>query len=348
MQTATRILIICPSWLGDIIMSQSLYKVLKQLYPRCIIDAFAPAWTIPVLKRMEEVDNTIENPFGHGVFDLLRRKAVGRSLKGNYDMAFILPNSFKSALIPYYADISYRRGLKGESRYVVINEMRKNKEDFPLMVQRYVSLAYSNEEVKTASDLMDFEYPSLKAYPPSEELIVRLNLKTDRKFIAIGCGANYGPSKLWPFEYYAAVCEHFIKKGYAIMALGSQKDKDSVEQVLSHIGSEYKPYFYDVAGKTDLTEALDILTLCAGAVVNDSGLMHSLAALDIPQVCIFGSTSTGYTPPLSKKAICVESDEPCHPCFKRECKFKTYACQKNIKHSTVIEKLESLLEHENT
>ncbi|WP_281268123.1 glycosyltransferase family 9 protein [Anaerobiospirillum thomasii] len=70
------------------------------------------------------------------------------------------------------------------------------------------------------------------------------------------------------------------------------------------------------------------MTLCAGAVVNDSGLMHSLAALDIPQVCIFGSTSTGYTPPLSKKAICVESDEPCHPCFKRECKLKPMPVRK--------------------
>lgn len=343
MQKASRILIISPSWLGDIIMSQSLLKVLKKKYPDSLIDVFAPGWTIPILKRMPEVANTIENPFAHGVFEFFKRKSVGRSLCGTYDMAFVLPNSFKSALVPFFAGIKVRRGLKGESRFFVLNDIRFNKKDFPRMVERYVSLAYSNKEVKRASDLEPFDYPKLNVFEVSDSLLSKLHLTRQRPFIALGTGANYGPSKIWPYEYYADVCRHFINKGYSILALGSKKDKDGVRKVKDNLSDDLLKYFFDIAGETNLTEALDILSLCKGAVCNDSGLMHTLAAANIPQVCIFGSTSTKYTPPLSDKAICIESDEPCHPCFKRECKFNTYACQRKILSSTVIEKLEYLL-----
>lgn len=337
-------LIISPSWLGDLIMSQSLYKMLKKQDPTCLIDIYAPGYTMPLLDRMPELNEKIVNPFDHGAFNLKARFLEGKKLRrGNYDSVFILPNSLKSALIGLFAKIKDRRGFKGESRYFVINNMRSNKTDFPYMVERYVALAFDKNEVKTAKDLPEFEYPKLNVMPLDLVKTKDLGLDFSRKALVLGCGANYGPAKLWPVEYFAKVSDWWIEKGGMVIGIGSKKDIPTVQAIYSHISDKNKEYFIDIAGKTNITEALDIVGACSAAVCNDSGLMHTVAAVDIPQVCIFGSTSTNYTPPLSKKAICVESDEKCHPCFKRTCQFGTYACLKQITPEIVIEKLESLV-----
>ena len=221
--------------------------------------------------------------------------------------------------------------------------MRSNKKDFPLMVERYVALAFNKEEVKTAKDLPTIPYPKLTVIPPKEDLLYRLKISLDRPLMALGCGANYGPSKLWPVEYFAKVSNWWCKKGGAVLALGSSKDLRSVEGIFSNLDKNNHKYFYNIAGKTSLTEALDLIGVCKCAVCNDSGLMHTVAAADIPQVCIFGSTTTNYTPPLSDKARCVESTQSCHPCFARTCKYNTYACLKEIVPNTVILELEKLL-----
>ncbi len=336
-------LIIAPSWLGDIIMAQTLFKVLRGREKDCRIDVYAPLYSHSILKRMPEVDGILENPFAHGALHLKERVMEGRELKGlNYDSAFILPNSLKSALVPFFAGIKDRRGFKGESRYGLINNMRKNKEDFPRMVERYAALAYSKDEVKTKADLPPLPYPALELKQADFALRQKLNLSPDRPLLGLGCGANYGPSKLWPVEYFAAVCDYWIAKGGRVLGLGTKKDGATVQAIAKCLKPESVPYFQDIAGLTSLTEALDIVGICKAAVCNDSGMMHTVAAAGVPQVCIFGSTSTGYTPPLSDKAVCIESDEPCHPCFKRECPKGTYACQKGILPAKVIAALEGL------
>lgn len=338
-----KILVIAPSWLGDLIMSQSLYKILKTKHPDAEITIYAPRFMQPIVERMPEVDHFIENPFAHGTFDLSRRYTEGRKLKAfGFDKAYILPNSFKSALIPFFAGIKERIAFKGESRFVIVNVMRKNKEDFPRMVERYAALAFPPDEVKTAQDLPPIPYPLLTANPVSDELLTRLDLKTDRPLLALGCGANYGPAKLWPVEYFAEICRRWIEKGGAVLGLGTNKDGPTVKAIFDHVPAELHPYFYDIAGKTNLTEALDVAALCAGAVCNDSGMMHTIAALDLPQCAIFGSTSTGYTPPLSDKAVCIEAKTECHPCFKRTCRFGTYECLKSLTPDLVWTELERL------
>lgn len=344
MKENTRILIIAPSWLGDIIMSQSLLKVLKQQDSNCIIDVYAPEWTTPILKRIPEIDNIIVNPFAHGSFLLKERYREGKKLQNNhYNKAFILPNSWKSALIPFFANIKERIGFKGEMRYFLLNKLRNDKNNFPRMVERYVALAYDQNKVKNAQDLGEFAYPSLITKELSSDFITKNNLDFSRPCLCLGCGANYGPTKLWPPEYFAKVCDYWINHGGNVIALGSKKDSVTVAKIKSHLNISDK-YFTDLSGKTNLIEALDVVGMCKAGVCNDSGLMHILAAADTPQVCIFGSTSTKYTPPLSKKAICVESTVSCHPCFKKTCAKGTYECLYSIKPETVLEKLNLLLE----
>ncbi len=339
-----KILIIAPSWLGDIIMSQSLLKILKSQDPQCIIDVYAPAYTLPILKRMPEVNNYIINPFSHGTFNLKQRFLEGKKLqKYNYNCVFVLPNSLKSALIAFFAKIPDRRGFKGESRYFILNNMRTNKDDFPRMVERYAALAFDKKQVKSAQDLPPIPNPKLSIHSISAELLNKLQINLNRPLLALGCGANYGPSKLWPVENFAEISNRWIEQGGAVLALGSKKDGITVEAISKNINHNNLKYFYNIAGKTDLTEALDLVGASTAAICNDSGLMHTVAAADIPQVCIFGSTSTKYTPPLSDKAICLEATVPCHPCFKRTCRFNTYACLKEISPDMVWQALKKLV-----
>ncbi len=335
-----KVLVIAPSWLGDLIMSHSLYQILKRREPSCQLTLYAPAYQKPIIERMQEVDDFIENPFPHGQFDLKRRFNEGRKLaRKNFDLALVLPNSLKSALIPFFAGIKLRRGFKGESRYLILNDLRTNKRDFPRMVERYAALAYSRSEVKTAADLPPIPNPVLQALPPAPTLLERLRLSTDRPLLALGCGANYGPAKLWPVEYFAKVCSLWIARGGAVLGLGTAKDGPTVKAIAALLNEDARPYFYDVAGQTSLTEALDLTALCKAAVCNDSGMMHTVAALGLPQCAIFGSTSTGYTPPLSDKAVCLEATTPCHPCFERTCRFNTYECLKSIRPEQVWDKI---------
>ena len=331
-----------PHGLAILLCRKALYKAIKKANPDATIDLYALKWMFPIIKRMDEVNNVIENPFAHGSFDFLKRKNEGMKLRGKYDKAIILPNSWKSALVPFFAGVKERCGFIGESRYFLLNDYRNNKKDFPLMVERYSALAFSKDSVKTAQDLPDILYPSLKTQEPSCDLLEKLNLSLSRPLLALGCGANYGPSKLWPPEYFAEVADKWIEKGGAVLGIGSKNDIPTVNKIKERIDVRLLSYFYDIAGKTNLVEALDLTAKAAAAVCNDSGLMHLVAAVGVPQVAIFGSTSTGYTPPLSDRAVCLESDEPCHPCFERTCKFKTYACLKKITPNLVIEQLAKL------
>ena len=101
-----KILVIGPSWVGDMMMSQSLYRTLQARYPQAIIDVMAPAWCRPLLSRMPEVNEAIPMPLGHGALEIGERRKLGHSLREKrYDRAYVLPNSFKSALVPFFGDI---------------------------------------------------------------------------------------------------------------------------------------------------------------------------------------------------------------------------------------------------
>lgn len=340
-----RILIIAPSWLGDIIMSQGLIKTLKAQDPSCEITVYASAYAIPVLERMKEVSKTIVNPFGHGQLLLGKRISEGHRIRAmKFDSCFVLPNSIKSALVPFFAGIPDRRGFKGEGRWLLLNDMRTHKKLFPRMADRYVALAFDKRKVKSATDLPKWEYPSLEIRKPSERLLTRLGLDFTKPVLAIGCGASYGPAKIWPAEYFAYVVKWWAENyGGQILGFGAKRDIVSVNAVENNLDPKTAKSFRNISGHTSIDEALDLIGSCTAAVCNDSGLMHTVAAAKVPQVDIFGSTSTIYTPPLSPLATCIESTEDCHPCFERVCPKGTYACLRGITPQRVINELRELL-----
>lgn len=340
-----RILVIAPSWLGDIIMSQALMKALKSLDPSCEITAYAPAYALPVIARMKEVSRAIVNPFGHGQLLLKKRWQEGRRLRAmGFDECYVLPNSLKSALVPFFAGIPKRLGFKGEGRYLLLNVMRKNKNDYPRMADRYVALAYPMDKVRCSKELPAWERPSLELRAPSPELLAKLKLDFSKPALALGCGASYGPAKIWPPEHFAAVCRWWAREmGGQCIAFGTKSDAAAAAAVGAALDEETAPFFRNIAGFTKVDEALDLLGRCGAAVCNDSGLMHTAAAAGVPQADIFGSTSAAYTPPLSDRAAVIESGEPCRPCFERTCPKGTYACLRGITPERVIKALGSVM-----
>ena len=305
-------LIIGPSWVGDMLMSQSLYRHLKQQNSDIEIDVLAPNWCRPVLARMPEVNQAIEMPVGHGSLQWGLRKQIGKQLSQNsYEQALVLPNSLKSALIPWFASIPKRTGWRGEMRYGLLNDIRPlDKEAFPLMVQRYVAL--SQPAKAPALSLDDILYPKLSVDNAEyNAALTQLGLNSD-KAIAFCPGAEFGPAKRWPDYHYAALAKKMISEGYQIWLFGSEKDRETCQQIQDQLSEQEQKRCHNLAGTTSLPQAIDLIAHCEAAVSNDSGLMHIAAAVNTPLVALYGPTSPSFTPPLSHQAEIIKLLEGFH------------------------------------
>lgn len=304
-----KILVIAPSWVGDMMMSHALYQQLKIQYPAAEIDVMAPDWCRPLLSRMPEVNRAISMPIGHGEFSLCKRYQLGKNLQHRYDLAIVLPNSLKSAFIPFFAKIKQRRGWKGEMRYGLLNDLRANKNDYPKMVQRYVALAFEQGQIPNAAQLpIPFPYLQVdaeQAAQTKQTFAKLLAAAENRPAIGFCPGAEFGPAKRYPHYHYAAVAEKLIEQGYSVRLFGSKKDQAVGEEICRALPEALQPYCLNLAGETDLNQAVDLIADCEAVVSNDSGLMHIAAALKRPLVALYGPTSPQYTPPLSDKAVII-------------------------------------------
>jgi len=331
-----RYLIVAPAWVGDMVMAQSLFKLLKQQKPTCKIDVLAPIWSAALTQRMPEIDRVFPQTVGHGHLGLLARYQQARQLKvENYDQAIILPNSFKSALPVRFANIPKRTGFVGEWRYILLNDARKlDKTVLTRTVDRFVALG-----LLPNSPVPKIQNPALLSDGNSLlETATKFNLTTEHPILALCPGAEYGDAKRWPINYYAELAQSYIKKGWQICLLGSDKDQEI--GIAIHA---LAPKSLNLCGKTNLTQVIDILALSQKVVSNDSGLMHIAAALDKPLVALYGSTDPKFTPPLSPKAYIISLKLNCSPCFKRHCpKDKLPRCLIDLKPQQVIDSLERL------
>ena len=324
-QIPQQILVIGPSWVGDTVISQSLLKLLLRQNPAAKIDYLAPPWTLPLLARMPEVRRGINNPFGHGALRLGARHALGKTLRGqNYDQALVLPNSWKSALIPCSAGIRLRTGFRGEARWGLLNDMRQlDAIALPQMVQRFAALALPAGATLPAS----LPLPALQSTTAQQQaLLARLGLSTDKPVIAFCPGAEYGPSKRWPETHFAALARLLAARDCAVWLVGSSKDH-AVAEIIARgaVGT-----CINLCGKTDIAEATDLLAASRLVVTNDSGLMHVAAAVGRPVIALYGSSSPQFTPPLSVDARILTLDIECSPCFQRECPLGHFKCLKDL------------------
>jgi heptosyltransferase-2 len=325
------ILIVGPSWVGDMVMAQSLFKLLKVRSPETPLDVLAPAWSLPIIARMPEVRKGIVLPAGHGEFALRKRWDLARSLKSEgYRQAIVLPRSLKAALIPWFAAIPTRTGFRGEMRFHLINDMRVfDRHELDQTVKRFLALGLRPGEVLPR--------------PPGPQLVVsrehqravidRLGLTSDRPVVAMMPGAEYGPAKCWPLEYFAQLAEMLSHDGYAVWVLGSGKDAPSGEAIAE------RGHAVNLCGRTELQDVIDLLGCCEQAVSNDSGLMHVAAAVGIRVVALYGSTSPRFTPPLTPNAAIHYLGVECSPCFQRTCPLGHFRCMREIPPAAVLDSI---------
>ena len=319
-----RILVVAPNWIGDALMAQPLLARLREKRPGLRIDALAPAWVAPVMRRMPEIDEVIETTFRHGALELRARWRLGRSLRSRgYDQVIVLPNSWKSGLVPFFADIPIRSGYVGESRYGLLNlKYRvKGKERAP-MALHYARLSEKPGTVPREP----LPAPALKVDPvAARATVTRLGIVG--RYAVFCPGAEYGPAKRWP--YFAELSSRVSEP---VVILGAPGDRPAAAGLVGK----------NLVGATSLDEAIELIASAEFVVTNDSGLMHVAAAVGTPQVALFGSSSPRHTPPLSAQARVLWLGIECSPCYARECPLGHFRCMRELAVERVLDEIASM------
>ncbi len=307
-------------------MAQALYKLLLHRAPDRELHVLAPAWSMPVLERMPEVARVIDQPLGHGELGLRARRKLGRRLRAEgYSQAIVLPRSFKSALVPFFASVPVRTGYLGEWRYGLLNDVRPfDAGALDQTVKRFVALGIGREETVLPS----IERPRLQIDPDQRaETLARFSLDADTVNVALMPGAEYGPAKRWPLKNFAELASRLIHAGVSVQVLGSAKERKLGDAILTAVE---RPGARNLCGETSLAEVADLLSAAKAAVTNDSGLMHMAAAVQTQVIALYGSSSPNFTPPLTETKRVFYLGIECSPCFQRDCPLDHFRCMREI------------------
>ena len=333
-----RAIIIAPNWIGDAVMAQPLLALLKQQGFQ--IDVLATPWVAPVFKTCSQVNQVIEADFKHGLLALGLRKQIANQLKADsYDAAYVLPNSWKSALIPWLAKIPVRIGYRGEMRAGLLNRRLPNppKTNRPSMVKHYAALAQLSstnisEEVVVDNPRLDL---TNNVALETQTLLNKL-FPNQQKYFVIAPGAEYGPAKQWPLEHFAKLAGLLLNQfnDAGVVIIGGPKDKIASHEIIECLTKKYPRISRDrvksTCGEISLAQSIALVSMSNGVASNDSGMMHVAAAFEVPQVAFFGSSDPKHTPPLSQFATPLWLGLDCSPCHKRQCPLGHLKCLKDI------------------
>lgn len=339
MTAAPRTLVISPNWIGDAVMAQPLLQQLKLRHPERAIDVLAPPSVSPVWRAMAEVDSVLETPFRHGALQLKERWAYGRQLRQRgYADAYVLPNTLKYALIPWFAGIAKRVGYKGEMRYGLLNVMHRDDVPPRPMVPFYAALAQ-----QPSMPLAIMPRPRLRA---TGEQIAAVCAKTDialeRPLVVFAPGAEFGAAKRWPAAHFAQLANMVFEMNplAQVALLGSPKDRDACDEVVADSGGAG---MFNLAGATKLDEAIALIARADAVVANDSGLLHIASALNRPVVALYGPTDPDHAPPFSDVAKSISLRLACSPCRQRECPLGHHDCMNKMGAELVWTELRPIL-----
>ena len=333
----TKALIIAPQWIGDAVMTEPLLRRLAARGERLTVGALP--WVAPVYRAMPQVADVIEFPFAHGGLQLKARRSIAKRIEGQFDKAYVLPNSLKSALLPLLARIPERIGYLGETRIGLLTHRLKNPKNKPPMVAFYSALSGEGD--------LQGDRPQLQMH--TAEIAATLDgLGLQRgRYVVFAPGAEFGPAKRWPAHHFSELAAQLDGP---VVLLGSGKEAALCDEIAAPVNARQPGKCLNLAGKTSLPQALALIAGCRSAVSNDSGLMHVAAALGVPQVAIFGSSSPLHTPPLNDKArVLWLKAEPayqppldCAPCFARECPLGHTRCLNDISALQALQALQAL------
>lgn len=333
---ANRLLVVGPSWVGDMVMAQPLLRLLRERDPDCRIDLVAPPASLPLAAFMAEIDEAIALPVPHGRLALRERYRLARRLRARrYARAIVLPRSFKSALLPFWARVPVRTGYRGgEMRWWLLTDARRLPRRPPPEIEKFAALA-----LPPGMPLPPLEPPRFAV----SEAVIEAALRSQalqrpvQPLLILAPGAEFGPAKRWPAAHFAVLAQAKIRDGWAVWLLGAAGDRDAAAVV-----REACPAAVDLAGRTTLAEAVALIAIANAVVSNDSGLMHVAAALERPQVALFGPSDAERTGPRNARARVIARDLSCRPCHSRVCPLGHHACLAGIAPQQVLEAMAGL------
>ena len=336
-------LIIAPQWIGDAVMTEPLLRRLARRGERLTVGALP--WVAPVYRLMPQVAEVIEFPFAHGGLQFKARRSLARQLEGRFDTAYILPNSLKSALLPFLASIPKRIGYLGEARVGLLTQRLKNppKDRRPPMVAFYSALSGESD---LAGDRPQLSLENATSEPD----LLQLGLQR-AAYHVFAPGAEFGPAKRWPAAHFAELA---LALDLPVVLLGSAKETSLCDEIAAAVNPRQGGKCMNLAGRTSLTQAFSVIAGARSMITNDSGLMHVAAAFGIKQVAIFGSSSPLHTPPLNPSAVVLWlKNDPaylpaldCAPCFERSCPLGHTRCLTAITPVRVLQSINRLCGNE--
>ena len=310
MNDQKRFLIIAPSWIGDLLMSQSVFKSLKNKYYNCTIDVIAKPYLNDLIKLMPEVNNVYNLDIQHRELGLMKRYKIAKELRKNYyTSAIVLTNTFKSAIIPWLARIPERIGYKKELRSFLLTKSLNFIKHDDNMVNRYLKLINSSfsDDIRPSLEISAYKNHDLKK---------KFLLTNEAKNIFLCPEAEFGETKRWPQKKWIELAKYFKEYKCNVYFLG----KDSLSaNIYNSVVDETS--IVSLIGKTSLKEVACLFSYADLVISNDSGLMHLSASLDRNLISIFGSSSPFYTPPLMKdnSGEVLYKQLDCSPCYKKTC-----------------------------
>lgn len=323
----TASLVIAPQWIGDAVMTEPLMRVLAKRGERLTIAAMP--WVAPIYRAMTPIAEVIELPFPRAGLHWTARRALANQWQGRFERAYVCPNSFKSALLPWLAGIPVRIGYQGESRFGLLNQRIANPSKYSRgsMVAHYLALAQAGTDT-TLQPKLDLSLDVLK------NSLLHFDLKLGA-YAVFAPGAEFGPAKRWPAAYFADIG---LRTDLPVVLLGSAKEAEVCEDIAKRINQERPRLARSLAGQTDLSQAMALIASAQAMLSNDSGLMHVAAAMGVPQLALFGSSSPLHTPPLSDKAVVMwlkteanyQPPLDCAPCFERVCPLGHMRCLNDL------------------
>jgi heptosyltransferase-2 len=334
-------LVIAPNWIGDAVMSEPLIRCLNEDLGR--ITVLATPWVAPVYRAMPAKPDVIEGNFSHGKIELAKRKHMANLIKDKrFDQAFVLPNSWKSILIPVMAKIPKIYGYQGELRSAFLAKFLPNpsKKNRPPMVNHYLDLA-KLINLQTNSQKENRPQLYVEAFNQNQAKDVLLTLPHPEKFYILAPGAEFGPAKQWPLEHFAALATQLLQHDpfSSIVLLGGSKDRVICDEIFQKIDIKLHLNILNLCGLASLDQSIALIPLAKGLASNDSGLMHIAAAFGIPQIAFYGSSDPKHTPPLSPFAGILFLGLDCSPCHQRKCPLGHLNCLKLITPQSAFDEL---------
>lgn len=329
MGAGSRVLVVGPAWVGDMVMAQSLFRLLHEREPGITLDVVGPPWSLPLVARMPEVRRGIALAVGHGELGLAARWRLGRGLRAEgYERAIVLPRSFKAALVPVLARIPVRTGYRTELRGLVLNDARElDRGRLDQTVKRLLALG-----LPPGAPLPEPPPPRLSIDLANRSALLARHSLGAGPAVALMPGAAYGPAKQWPLAYFGELARDLGARGTQCWVLGSAGEYALGEEIARLGGAGVR----NLCGQTRLEDTVDLLAGVQAAITNDSGLMHVAAAAGTHVVALYGSSSPAFTPPLTARRTIHYLALECSPCFARECPLGHLRCLRGITPAQVL------------